>query len=381
LNVTDSIGLLGIHLQLLIGRSKPVPAPYEVVDALLGVKVVNNDRDRDGFQLDFSVGRNTSLEYSLVTGGLLDVPNHVSIVVFFGARAQVLIDGQITNLQSVPSNEPGRSTLHVIGEDLSVAMSLEDQNKSHPNQKDSTIVSEILSRAGFTPDVAKTDDTPNDRERVPTQQCSNLRYVRNLAQRNGYVFYVEPTDVPGKPMAYWGPEQRSRPPQPPLTMNMGPETNVDRPINFQYNGLGPVETQVTIIDSSTGQPQSIQAPTTQQPAFAANPARPLRKSIARNAANKTAAQALLIAGAGSRESSSALEARGEVDAARYGCALRARRPVTVRGAGQSYDGLYYVKQVEHNIRRYPQREYKMSFILIREGRGATRSTVPQTGGG
>ena len=50
--------------------------------------------------------------------------------------------------------------------------------------------------------------------------------------------------------------------------------------------------------------------------------------------------------------------------------------MSVRGAGKSYDGLYYVKSVEHNIQRYPKPDYKMTFVLTREGRGAVSSTVP-----
>ena len=54
----DLIGLFGIRLQLLIGRPEvPQPAPYEVVDSLISVQVTNNDRERDGFQMEFSWGK------------------------------------------------------------------------------------------------------------------------------------------------------------------------------------------------------------------------------------------------------------------------------------------------------------------------------------
>ena len=52
--------------------------------------------------------------------------------------------------------------------------------------------------------------------------------------------------------------------------------------------------------------------------------------------------------------------------------LRSRHTVNVRGAGETNDGKYYVKQVTHRIRRG---EYKQSFSLEREGRGATESRV------
>ena len=38
--------------------------------------------------------------------------------------------------------------------------------------------------------------------------------------------------------------------------------------------------------------------------------------------------------------------------------------VGVRGAGRTYDGMYYVESVTHNIKRG---EYKQSFTLSRDG--------------
>jgi hypothetical protein len=373
--VPDLIALLGIRLQLLIGPKAPTPALYEVVDALIGLSVTNNDRERDAFQMEFSLGKDSLLDYGLLKSGILDVPNRVIIMMLFGARSQVLIDGIITDLQVIPSNEPGRSTLRVTGEDISVQLSFEDQSETHPNQSDSTIVQQILSKAGFTPQVTDTNDTPDDHERLPTQTCSNLRYVRNLAQRNGFVFYVEPTDVPGFNTAYWGPERRQGPSQPPLIMNMGPHTNVDTPINFHYNGLGPVEPEITVIDPLTKRPLQVQLSSSLLQSLSGNPAKPLRKSKSRDVANLSFAQALQRATMGSVESAGALEATGEVDAVRYGQALRSRRLVDVGGAGQSYDGTYYVRQVIHNIRRHPRAEYKMRFTLTREGRGASSLRV------
>jgi hypothetical protein len=44
--------------------------------------------------------------------------------------------------------------------------------------------------------------------------------------------------------------------------------------------------------------------------------------------------------------------------------LRARELVGVRGAGITYDGLYYVKSVTHNLQRG---SYTQNFTLAREG--------------
>jgi hypothetical protein len=379
--VPNLVSLFGIRLQLLIGRPDfPAPAPFEVVDSLVDLSVTNRDRERDGFQMQFAIGKDSSLDYGLLSSGVLNHPNRVIIIVLFGGLPEVLIDGIITDLQVQPSNEPGRSTLHVTGEDRAVRLSFEDRNATHPNQSDSSIVRQILSDAGFEPQVTDTSDTPDDRERVPTQQCNNLQFVNRLAQRNGFIFYTEPTEIPGINTAYWGPERRDGPTQEPaLTMNMGSDSNVDTPINFRFNGLGAVEPQVNVIDPFTRTPLSIPAPTSLFASLSSRPARASRTSIARDAANLSFAQALLRATMGSVDSASVVEASGEVDAVRYGRALRSRRLINVRGAGKTFDGKYYIKEVVHTIRRFPQGDYKMSFQLTREGLGATGSSVgPQS---
>jgi hypothetical protein len=71
-------------------------------------------------------------------------------------------------------------------------------------------------------------------------------------------------------------------------------------------------------------------------------------------------------------SSDAVSASGELDAVRYGDVLRARRLVGLRGAGFSYNGLYYVKSVTHRI---GGDEYRQSFTLTREGLGSTTPAV------
>jgi hypothetical protein len=63
---------------------------------------------------------------------------------------------------------------------------------------------------------------------------------------------------------------------------------------------------------------------------------------------------------------------GELDALQYSDILIPRGLVGLRGAGYSYDGLYYVKRVTHTIRNG---EYKQSFSLSREGVGSTTPVV------
>ena len=366
---------LGMRLQLLIGPSVPLPAPYPVMEAFVSLEVTTRDSDFDGFQMTFTLGKESPLDYGLLLSGLFDPPNRVIIIAIIGATPEVLIDGVITSHQVVPSNRPGESSLVVTGLDISIMLDLEEKNETHPNQSDSVIVTKLLAsyaRYGLVPKVTATTDVPIQVNRIPTQQQTDLAYIRELGRRNGFVFYIEPTPVPSVSTAYWGMDNRLGTPQPALTQNMGALTNVDQPINFQFNALGPATPQIRIVEPLTRTAIPIPAPSGIRPPLASRPATSLRTTIARDTANLSPAQGALRALMASSEVSDAVTANGELDAVRYGRALRSRRLVGVRGVGLSYNGNYYVQEVTHRIRRG---EYKQSFTLRREGRGALTPLV------
>jgi hypothetical protein len=71
-------------------------------------------------------------------------------------------------------------------------------------------------------------------------------------------------------------------------------------------------------------------------------------------------------------STDSVTATGTLDALRYGDLLTARGLVGLRGAGWTHDGLWYVQQVTHQIKRG---EYTQAFILTRDGSGSTLAAV------
>jgi hypothetical protein len=73
------------------------------------------------------------------------------------------------------------------------------------------------------------------------------------------------------------------------------------------------------------------------------------------------------------QSSEAVKGTGSLDVLRYGRVLKARGLVGVRGAGEAFDGLYFVKSVTDSIKRG---EYKQSFTLTRNGLVSLTPRVP-----
>jgi hypothetical protein len=392
--------LLGIHLSLMIGPTVPVPAPATLTESLTGVEVTHNDEGPSGFELIFQVGRSglTDLaDYPLLASPLLLPFSRVIVVATFNARPRVLVDGFITRQQLAPSNEPGQSTFTVTGEDVSVMMDLEQKKQSHTGQGESGRVRAILAQYTALllqdPVVALTDplEVPAPTETIPTQSAVTDRtYMTDLAGRFGFVFYVIPGPSAGQNLAYWGPPKRDGVPQPALSVNMGPSTNVDQ-IGFTYEGLAAttVKDEVQVSDTNEKQQVTVLA-SKREPPLASMPSPQFNQPNVRvstlgarqaaegtaepqNRGGMTSQQAKLLAQSMvDKSADKVVTAAGELDSLRYGEILTPRGLVGLRGAGFLYDGHYYVKSVTHSIHRGG---YKQRFTLTREGVGSTTPFV------
>ena len=378
--------LLGVNLSLLIGPTVPIPAPADITEAVKSVSVTHNDEGRSGFQIVLEVGRagpTDLLDYRLLLNPLLRPFNRVILTTLFGAVPQVLMDGMITNQQFSPGNQPGAATLTLTGEDVSVMMDMEKRRAEYPAMSEVLIALLLIgsyAQYGLVPTVMPPPslDQPLPTERTPVQQGTDLEYLKNMGQRYGYVFYIEHGPVPGLNFAYWGPPNRGGLLQPALSVNMGPETNVES-INFTYNGMAATVVKDEIQDRLTNQKLPVMTfVSTRLPPLAAMPALPfqmpnVRTSLLDQNTGLNIIQAYARAqGITDKSVDSVVTAQGELDALRYGGLLKPRGIVGLRGAGFTYDGLYYVKSVSHSISKG---QYKQRFNLTREGTGALTPVV------
>ena len=375
--------LNGIHLTLLIGPAPamPAPAPEPVTDALTSVAVTSG-KDRSGFQLTFAVSKQSPLQATLLPVGYFDpISTRVIIIVTAGGIPNVLMDGIVTRQEVAPSNDPGKSTLTITGEDLSVLMDLVEMPfMRYPNMSDDTIVGTILgtyASVGISPTVIPPifTDVPIANDRIPTQTGTDLQYVKLLASRHAYVFFVSPGPDVGSSVGYWGPDFTVPVPQPALNVNMDAETNVQS-ISFNLDGLAKKIVVLTIYDPVTQRvPISVPVPNLSvvRPPLGARLTPPAKVEFPDYLSGLTATQAMARALGIVFSASDAITGSGQLDVLRYGGILRARQVVGVRGAGPGYDGLYYVQSVTHDIKRG---EYKQNFSLSRDGLISLTPVVP-----
>jgi hypothetical protein len=371
----------GVRLTLMIGPMVPVPVPQEVLDALTGVQVTTTDGKASGFQLTFTLSSRSPLHTIFLLSGGAQIPL-IRVVIFVTVKGttEVLMDGVMTDHRITPGTDPGHATLTVTGEDLTRVMDYIDFSgfpfPAMPAEARVALMLLKYAMFGIIPMVIPSImiDVPIPVQIIPRQQGTDLCYIKTLADKVGYVFYVEPGPVPGASVAYWGPQIKVGVPQPALNAGMDAHTNVES-IQFGFDSENKVMPILHYQEPASKVSILVPVPdvTPLSPPLGLIPPIPKRFPMIRETAKLSFIQAALIGLAKAAQSADAVTATGSLDVTRYGRVLKARKLVGVRGVGAAFDGLYYVKSVTHRIKRG---EYKQDFTLARNGLLSTIPKVP-----
>ncbi|HVT57255.1 MAG TPA: hypothetical protein VHR45_02555 [Thermoanaerobaculia bacterium] len=373
----------GFYLTLLVGPVVAVPAPQVVMDDLTSVQVTTTAESRtpSGFQLTFNLSNRSPLHtLFLLAGGSVPPVLRVILVATIDGTPEVLIDGVITRQDVSPGSTAGMSTLTVTGVDLTAVMNWIDFSgfpfPAMPAEARVLLMIAKYAMFGIIPLVVPSVllDVPIPTKEIPRQKGTDLRYIQELADDVGYVFYLKPGPAPGTNVAYWGPEIKVGVPQRALNTNMDAETNVES-LTFNFNAESATLPVLLIYNQETKAPIPIPIPdiTPLNPPLGLVPPLPKNIEWIEGTGKYGPVRAALIGLAKAARSADAVSGSGTLDVLRYGRPLRARELVGVRGAGPAFDGLHYVKSVTHNIKRG---EYKQSFTLARNGLISTLPTVP-----
>jgi hypothetical protein len=373
-----------VQLGLMMGPLIPLTPPRAVLDALDSAEVTVNDTGTSGFQLTFVIDKESPLQILfLLSGGSQVLFMRVVLTATVNGVTEVLMDGVITNNTITPGDKGSNSTLTITGEDLSALMNQADWSgfpfPACPAEARVALLVAKYAMFGIIPLIIPSVliDVPLPTEQTPSQKGTDLGYIRALADRVGYVFYIDPGPVAGLNKAYWGPQIKVGPVQSALNVDMDAYTNVD---SLQFN-FDTQQNKIPIV-YSYNQETGVSIPIPIPPITPLNPPlglipplptlppdlSPIRDDLSK----RPIAQAIMIGLATASQWADAVTAEGTLDVVRYGRILKARQLVGVRGAGPAFDGLYYVKSVTHKIKRG---EYKQSFKLSRNGLVSTVPTV------
>ena len=371
-----------VRLQLFAGPGVAVPVPREVLDAVKEVKVeTGSGETQSGFEITFSLSKRSPLHTMFLLSGGASIPIlRVVIALTMRGTTTVLMDGVMTDHQVRSEGGPS-STLVVKGKDLTAVMDVIPFNglpypAMTPSLRVLTGVAKYAA-LGVVPLVipAVLEDFPIPIMEIPRHQGTDYAYFKYLAKRAGYVFYIDPGPVPGVSKAYWGPEIRLGRPQPALNASLdGPHDNV-KSLSFRFDKEKKELPVVFIQEPTSKVPIPIPIPdiTPLNPPLGLVPPLPPKIKFLDDTAKLNPLQAALTGLAYASQHSDAVFGEGALDVARYGNVLKSRGLVGVRGAGEAFDGLYYVSSVTSTLKRG---EFNQSFSLVRNGLLSTVSAVP-----
>jgi hypothetical protein len=371
----------GVRLSLMIGPVIPIPVPREVLDCVESVSVnVGSGQTQSGFELVFKLSRRSPLHtLFLLTGGSTIPIVRVVIVATIRGQAEVLMDGVMTNHEMRDSG--GEPSLVIKGKDLSVLMDfIEFDGIPYPCMSPVLRALVVLAKYAAFGVIPLTipsliEDIPIPIESIPRHQGTDLAYLQQLASEVGYVFYMDPGPVPGASKAYWGPEIRIGTPQSALNLDLDtPHRNVES-LSFSFDKERKELPIVWIQEQTSKAPISIPIPdiTPWNSPLGIVPPHPPKIGFLNEEAKLKPWVALMRGLAYASQHSDSVFGQGSLDVTRYGRVLKSRGLVGVRGAGEAFDGLYYVSSVSHDIKRG---EYKQSFTLARNGLLSTLPKVP-----
>jgi hypothetical protein len=393
--------LKGIQFSILVGSALPEQVPADVADCFVSAQVTHASESKSGFSLTFAFGKGSGARRRFEQG-FFDPPRRLVLIATLDGQPNVLMDGVITRHEVTASNEPGQSRLTVTGEDLSRLLDLVDFSWlfKYPAMPPEARVALILAKyipLGIVPLIVPSVqfDVPLPTEYVPSHMGTDLQYVTHLAKSVGYVFFIDPDPVPGVPIprelpsprgpaappglprlpspqfvpgrsvAYWGPEIKTGLPQQALIVNSDAGNNVDS-LSFSFDGFS--KTAFLVLIQLEKLPVSLPLPipvpdfNPLSPLLGSKYPTPLRAEPLTGMAKMSVPQAMMVGLAKAARAAEVVSGSGSLNVMRYGRLLKPRRLVEVRGAGLPHDGVHFVRSVTHQIK---PGEYKQNFSLSR----------------
>ena len=342
----------------------------EASDSLLKcIQSVTVDEDLDvgsSCAIELQACRNDDGSWPYVEDENLQVWNRVTVYAAFPRQTEVVFDGYISHVSCRANDEGANMIVEIRGVDASYHMNQEEKTRIWRGKTYEAIAAEIFRDYQFKPVVAEAPAGGEPPLQV-AQRGTDHRFLRELARRRGYEFYV----LGGN--AYFRPPDLTGKPQKVIAVHFGEQTNCSN-LRFESDGTAPTVAQVSYFDAMEGSATTDVAEESGLPALGTKPLSDLRgairmpqaRRIARGLGFHSGAQAAEYAAGMLRRNGWWVTAQGSLNGLRYGRVLRSRKLVTVKGAGPNYNGDYYVRKVQH---RLAARTYEMQFELARNALG------------
>lgn len=286
-------------------------------------------------------------EWSILDDDRISVWKPVTITAGFEDNTEELITGYITQINPDFSANPEEATIEIWGMDASVMLDRVEKLKDWPNKKDSDIAAEIFQSYGLSPDVEDTTLVHDEAISTIIQRETDMQFLKRLALRNGYEVYVQGSTGCFKPPSV---DDET---QPVLSVHFGNETTMTN-FSLSVDATAPSNVSMYQIDRLNKEVHEVNIESSTLLAMGSTDANgllglgmdPGQVYVGMNSTSGNVEMSALCQGI-YEKAEWFVAAEGEVLANDYEHVLLARKPVTIKGIGETYSGLYYVNHVTH----------------------------------
>jgi hypothetical protein len=359
----------GVTYTVLIGLP-PLPLPFPLLNALQKIEVDTSTEMASVFRLRFGMSRTDFGDWDVLMPQYEETVfrplTPVQIRVKVGIDIpKAIINGYITNQRVLYDDEGGASAMEITGMDATLLMNLQEKVISWPMPNDGAVAAAIFAQYAILPMVSPSLPFNVDPTDMTVQRGTDIRFLRRLAQRNGFECFVQPQPQSGLDIGYFGPPSNIPGTQEAvLNVKMGAQTNVSE-FKIRYDMVKPTMAVSAGVDVMTRAPVvavSIVPVVTPPPVGGLYPLgvpMGVQDATGRALAGPHPPPMVLPAQTGqmslpglavvtqaiSNRSSWAIAAEGTAGA--DAGVLYAGRTVNIRGLGLAFNGAYYVTRVSH----------------------------------
>lgn len=354
----------------------------DIYENIIRLEVDESTRKATSFMFRISISLQRDGEWSYLDDERFDLFKKVTISFGFGeGNATPYFEGYITHLAPHFDPEEELSYLEVRGMDPTCLMNLEEKIETWMDTSHSDIASELFNHYGITPDVEPTSIVHSDTDNILVQKATDIRFLKELAERNGFECYVGMTDD-GELKGFFKPYDLNISPLPPLAVHFEGETNVQL-LDIQVTGTQPLSNSgwhLSLEDKEMeeqtrsdygvnllGQ-NSLTSIVKTKVASLCNPKEDASRAYDGDMTNIDSTE--LEQGLQGRldRDSWFIKARGTVNSENYGNIIHARHLLPVKGLGTRYSGNYLVSSVKSIL---ADGHFEQTIELIRNAWGLT----------
>jgi phage protein D len=300
-------------------------------------------------------------DWTSVLDPLLEPATPVALGISFG-DVSYRFDGLSTEA-AWQLDAAGGSRLTVKALDRTLALDREEKVVAWPGSSDSAIAESIFSQAhGLRADVEPTPPGPDPDVHVALQRGSDLAFLRSLADKWGYSVYLEAAD--GVVTGHFHRLDPLAEPQAELSLGFGGDAPA---VEASVELTAGRRVRVARIPPLSGSIQTGDSAGDDE-AQGARSLAGVESELLSPADVDGEVEPLAAAQGMARRSAFAATLKFELDTARVGVMLRARRPVLVKGLGSRLSGRYLVERVRHTV---TLERHVQQVTLVRNALGLT----------